>query len=34
MVLITIDPDWAKLVDFETTRPDAIETLVRARAGD
>jgi nitroimidazol reductase NimA-like FMN-containing flavoprotein (pyridoxamine 5'-phosphate oxidase superfamily) len=34
MVLITIAPDWAKLVDFETTRPDAIDTLIRARSGD
>ena len=32
MVLITIEPDWAKLVDFETTMPDALEALVRARS--
>jgi len=28
MVLITIDPDWAKLLDFETTIPKAVENLV------
>jgi hypothetical protein len=30
MVRITIDPDWAKLLDFETTIPKAVEDLVRA----
>jgi Pyridoxamine 5'-phosphate oxidase len=33
MVLITIAPDWAKLLDFETTLPDAVEDLVLARQG-
>jgi hypothetical protein len=33
MVLITIEPDWAKLLDFETTIPKAVEDLVRARQG-
>lgn len=31
MVRITIEPDWAKLLDFETTIPKAVEDLVRAR---
>jgi hypothetical protein len=31
MVLITIEPDWAKLLDFETTIPKAVEDLVRAQ---
>jgi pyridoxamine 5'-phosphate oxidase-like protein len=30
MALITITPDWAKLLDFETTIPKAVEDLVRA----
>ncbi len=29
--LITVEPDWAKLLDFETTLPEAVEDLVRAR---
>jgi hypothetical protein len=33
MVLITIEPDWAKLLDFETTIPQAVEDLLRARQG-
>jgi hypothetical protein len=33
MVLITIEPDWAKLLDFETTIPKAVEDLVLARQG-
>jgi hypothetical protein len=31
VVRITIDPDWAKLLDFETTIPKAVEDLVRAQ---
>ena len=31
MVRITVEPDWAKLLDFETTIPQAVEDLVRAR---
>ena len=31
MVLITIEPDWAKLLDFETTIPKAVEDLMLAR---
>jgi nitroimidazol reductase NimA-like FMN-containing flavoprotein (pyridoxamine 5'-phosphate oxidase superfamily) len=31
MVLISIEPTWAKLLDFETTLPRAVEELVRAR---
>lgn len=30
MVRITVEPDWAKLLDFETTIPKAVEDLVRA----
>lgn len=30
MVVITVEPDWAKLLDFETTIPKAVEDLVRA----
>jgi hypothetical protein len=33
MVLITIEPDWAKLLDFETTIPKAVEDLLLARGG-
>ncbi len=33
MVVITVEPDWAKLLDFETTIPKAVEDLVRARQG-
>jgi hypothetical protein len=33
MVLITVEPDWAKLLDFETTLPKAVEDLVRAHQG-
>lgn len=31
MVRITIEPHWAKLLDFETTIPKAVEDLVRER---
>ena len=31
MVRIRITPDWAKLLDFQTTIPQAVEDLVRAR---
>ena len=30
MVIITMTPDWAKLLDFETTLPKAVEDLVKA----
>lgn len=30
MAKITIKPDWAKLLDFETTIPKAVEDLVKA----
>lgn len=33
MVVITILPHWAKLLDFETTIPKAVEDLVRAHQG-
>jgi len=29
MALITVEPDWAKLLDFDTTIPSAVEELVR-----
>ena len=31
MVVITVEPDWAKLLDFETTIPKAVEDLVLAK---
>jgi hypothetical protein len=33
MVAITITPEWAKLLDFETTAPSAVEKLALARGG-
>jgi hypothetical protein len=30
MAMITITPDWAKLLDFQTTIPKAVEDLVKA----
>jgi hypothetical protein len=32
MVVITITPTWAKLLDFETTIPKAVEDLVKAKS--
>ena len=29
MVVITVTPEWAKLLDFETTAPSAVEKLMR-----
>jgi hypothetical protein len=31
MVAITVTPDWAKLIDFETSVPIALERIVRER---
>jgi hypothetical protein len=31
MVRIVVTPSWAKLIDFETTLPSAVEELVRQR---
>jgi hypothetical protein len=31
MVRILVTPTWAKLIDFETTLPSAIEELIRKR---
>jgi hypothetical protein len=31
MVIITITPTWAKLLDFETTIPQAVEDLIKER---
>lgn len=33
MALITIEPDWAKLIDFETTIPKAQADMIRALQG-
>lgn len=32
MVRIVVTPTWAKLIDFQTTLPSAVEELVRQRA--
>src|SRR3982750_1589003 len=32
MVRIVVTPTWAKLIDFDTTLPSAVEELVRKRA--
>ena len=32
MVAIAVTPEWARLLDFETTLPQAVEELVRQRA--
>jgi len=32
MVVITVTPIWAKLLDFETTIPKAVEDLVKAKS--
>jgi hypothetical protein len=32
MTVITVTPEWAKLLDFETTAPAAVERLMRQRA--
>ena len=32
MVVITVSPTWAKLLDFETTIPKAVEDLLRERS--
>ena len=32
MVVITVTPEWARLLDFETTAPEAVEKLMRERA--
>ena len=31
MVRIVVVPSWAKLIDFETTLPSAVEELIRQR---
>ncbi len=31
MVRIVVTPTWAKLIDFETTLPSAVEELVQQR---
>jgi hypothetical protein len=32
MVMITITPTWAKLLDFETTLPQSVEALIREKS--
>lgn len=32
MVRIVVTPTWAKLIDFETTLPTAVEELLRQQA--
>ncbi len=32
MTVITVTPEWARLLDFETTAPAAVERLMRQRA--
>jgi Pyridoxamine 5'-phosphate oxidase len=32
MVVITITPTWAKLLDFETTIPQAVEALIKEKS--
>ena len=32
MVVITITPTWAKLLDFETTLPKSVEDLIKEKA--
>ena len=34
MVVITITPTWAKLLDFETTIPKAVEDLIKEKSRD
>ena len=31
MVRMVVTPNWAKLIDFETTLPSAVEELIRQR---
>ncbi len=31
MVRIVVKPTWAKLLDYETTLPSAVEELIRKR---
>lgn len=33
MARIRIKPEWAKLLDFETTIPQAVEEILRRKAG-
>lgn len=33
MVRISVEPHWAKLLDFETTIPQAVEDIIRQRIG-
>ncbi|TCO18527.1 pyridoxamine 5'-phosphate oxidase [Kribbella steppae] len=33
MVVLTITPTWAKLLDFETTIPKSVEDLIREKSG-
>jgi hypothetical protein len=33
MVVLTITPTWAKLLDFETTIPKSVEDLIHEKSG-
>jgi len=32
MTVVTVTPEWARLLDFETTLPSAVESLLRAQS--
>ncbi len=32
MVVVGVEPEWVKLLDFATTLPQAVEDLILARA--
>ena len=34
MAIITITPTWAKLLDFETTIPQAVEDLIKSKSNN
>lgn len=34
MTAITVTPEWARLLDFETTAPSAVEKLIRQRSAE
>ena len=34
MTVIAVTPDWARLLDFETTAPEAVEKLMKEQSAD
>src|SRR3954470_12232819 len=34
MAIITVTPTWAKVLDFETTIPQAVEDLIKSKSAD